>query len=667
MNQLADAASPYLRQHASNPVDWFPWGQAALQAARERDVPICLSIGYAACHWCHVMAHESFEDPDVAALMNRHFVSVKVDREERPDVDQIYMNALHALGEQGGWPLTMFLDPDGQPFWGGTYFPPEPRHGRPSFTQVLSAVARTWNEDRDRIRHNVSGLSEHLRRSADASPDEAPDRAAIDELAATILDMTDSERGGLRGAPKFPNAPMAEVLWRAWWRTGRKDYRDAFSATLRGQAMGGVYDHIGGGLHRYSTDARWLGPHFEKMLHDQTHFLRQCGWASSVPGAGVDREMFLRRMEATTDWLREEMQGEGGFIASLDADTPTPRGGVEGLTYTWTPQEVRDVLGASADAFLAAYEMAEPNFEGRAIPNRIGHFDDPPEIEHVPELKRAREKRTQPASDRKVLTDWNGALFAAWLDTARLAGGETKHPVIETLIDDLRRGEDGAVQPPARLHHSRLLGSSSGYVRPALLSDHVEVMHALLALYGASGDRTRLTDVHAHLDEVVAHYLVEGVPVLTHAAADDLIVRPSAFQDGPDPSPASRLSQVLTILDALGEPTPHDLKDRLERALAAHLSSSRFGNAGAANALDHAMRVASLVLIDVPDDWDRTAMGRGDPNLFVLRARTFQDLPEQHAARALDGTPTPVAVFCRDRACRPPARTLADLRAVLDE
>ena len=655
MNRLRDAASPYLLQHADNPVHWREWNDAAFEEARSRDVPILLSIGYAACHWCHVMAHESFEDEATASVMNAGFVSVKVDREERPDIDQIYMNALQALGEQGGWPLTMFLDPDGRPFWGGTYFPPDPRYGRPSFVQVLEAVSKTWAEDRDRVRHNTTALTDHLQRTARPTGNAEPTIAAVDALAETILSMIDGEHGGLKGAPKFPNAPMMEVLWRAWKRTGREAYRDAFLLTTRRMALGGIYDHFGGGLHRYSVDAKWLVPHFEKMLYDQTHFIRHCAWAYTE----TDDELFRDRIERTVRWLAHDMRMDAGFAASLDADTPTEHGAEEGLTYTWTADEVGNVLEQGASEVITAYDLAEPNFEGRAIPNRIGHDDDPKAARHREALLTVRERRVQPARDDKVLTDWNAALVSAWFD-AGTATGRCERPDEAIAIFDLL--SDDAHELP----HSRLTRhGSTRFVRPALLSDHAEMMLASLDAYGATGRRQYLERTREHLNEIVAYYIVDGLPVLTHDEADGQIVRPSAFQDDPNPSPASQLSRALTILDALGEPIPNGLKNRLERALASHLESARFGTAGAANALDLAMNIATLVLVDAPYEWVTRTTARGDPNLYVLPISSFDDLSTDHAARALEGSPTPVAILCRHHTCHPPARSLEELEPLL--
>ena len=272
MNRLAGSTSPYLRQHADNPVDWWPWIPEAFAEAKSRDVPVHLSIGYAACHWCHVMARESFSSNDIAAQLNRDFVSIKVDREERPEVDQVYMRALHALGEQGGWPLTMFLTPDGDPFWGGTYFPPEPRYGRAGFPQILTAVSGAWKARDAAVMQNAAALRQHLSRAAAASGNQ-PTATLLDEAARKVLSIWDLQKGSFRGAPKFPNAAVSETLWRAWLRTGDESFRSAVLTTLDYLCQGGIYDHVGGGLSRYSVDQNWLVPHFEKMLYDNAQLL----------------------------------------------------------------------------------------------------------------------------------------------------------------------------------------------------------------------------------------------------------------------------------------------------------------------------------------------------------------------------------------------------------
>src|SRR3954454_13228573 len=343
-NLLAEEASPYLQQHRDNPVHWRPWSRAALEEAHELGKPILLSIGYAPCHWCHVMAHESFEAPDIAGLMNRLFVNITVDREERPDIDQIFMAALNATGEQGGWPLTMFLTPDAQPFWGGTYFPNTPRFGRASFPQVLQAIHRAWTEKRDEIRASAAALSRNGGARLAALPTGggfSGERFAT--LADSVLAMIDPVEGGLQGAPKFPNAPLMETLWLSWLSTGDPARRYAVLLSVRQMLLGGIYDHLGGGLSRYATDAGWAVPHFEKMLYDNAQLIRLASWAY----AETKEELFRVRTEETIGWLAREMRVPGGaFAASLDADSD----GEEGKFYTWSGAGLEAVLALDTPA-----------------------------------------------------------------------------------------------------------------------------------------------------------------------------------------------------------------------------------------------------------------------------------------------------------------------------
>ncbi len=364
-NLLANESSPYLRQHADNPVHWRPWGAEALAEARATGKPILLSVGYAACHWCHVMAHESFENDAIAAVMNELFVNVKVDREERPDIDHIYMAALQAMGEQGGWPMTMFLDPEGRPFWGGTYFPPERRYGRPGFPEIMRAISNAWHTEPDKLLQNGAALQNHLQAlSQPGSAQSMPAPADVANFAQNLLTLHDETNGGIRGAPKFPNAPLTEV----WLRAARGDAGSrsgkAFLHTIERISEGGIYDHLGGGLSRYSVDDRWLVPHFEKMLYDNAHYLRALVWAFKLD----PKPLFRRRIEETIRWAVREMQMPGGaFASSLDADSE----GEEGRFYVWSEAEIDRLLGADA----AAVETSLRRHAGRKL--RRPHHPQP--------------------------------------------------------------------------------------------------------------------------------------------------------------------------------------------------------------------------------------------------------------------------------------------------
>lgn len=433
MNRLAGAASPYLLQHRENPVDWWEWGDEAFAEAKRNNRPVLLSIGYAACHWCHVMAHESFEDPATAAVMNELFVNIKVDREERPDIDHVYMSALHSLGQQGGWPLTMFLTPRGEPFWGGTYFPPEPRHGQPAFSDVLSQLSAIYRQDPERIARNTAAIKSALKQMETVALAVAgePDLA---DLARQIAGAFDPLNGGLSGAPKFPNTGLIELLWRLGSREGAESPTLlAATRTLERMARGGIHDHLGGGFARYAVDERWLVPHFEKMLYDNAQLLGLYALEANRSGDTLARQA----AEGIVTWLEREMLlPEGTFAASLDADSE----GEEGKYYVWTRTEIETLLGPDDAEVLARHYDVRPhgNWEEVSILNRLDMPDpDAATAEHLARLKAClltiRAKRIPPARDDKILADWNGLMIAAlaraaglldqprWLDLARNA------------------------------------------------------------------------------------------------------------------------------------------------------------------------------------------------------------------------------------------------------
>ena len=479
-NRLARETSPYLLQHKHNPVDWWPWGTEALAAAKSANKPILLSVGYAACHWCHVMAHESFEDDATAGVMNELFVNIKVDREERPDIDQIYMSALHHLGEHGGWPLTMFLTPDGEPFWGGTYFPKTARYGKPAFVDLLREVERVFREDPRSVEQNRSALMERLAEGGRAKGGVAIGPQELNRVAGQIAGMIDPVHGGMRGAPKFPQPTMLEFLWRAGQRTNDRRYFGAVELTLARICEGGIYDHLGGGFSRYSVDERWLVPHFEKMLYDNALLLELLALAHQRSA----NELFRIRARETVDWLAREMTtGEGAFCASLDADLE----GEEGKFYVWSLAEVESVLGKDEAALFAAhYDVtSEGNFEGYNILNRLKHLPRSIEVEKrlAPmraELLAARAKRVRPGLDDKVLADWNGLMIAGLvhagttLDEPRFIGLAAR--AFAFIAARMTRGD--------RLGHSWREGR---LLFPGLASDHAAMIAAALALHEATG------------------------------------------------------------------------------------------------------------------------------------------------------------------------------------
>ncbi|HET8678797.1 MAG TPA: thioredoxin domain-containing protein, partial [bacterium] len=427
-NRLVSETSPYLLQHANNPVEWYPWSEDALRRAREEDKPIFLSIGYAACHWCHIMEHESFEDPAVAAVMNDAFINIKVDREERPDLDDIYMKAVVAMTGHGGWPMSVFLTPAGVPFYGGTYFPPSPRQGMPAFVDVLRAIAGAWRDRRDEIERNGAGMLELLRRGDVAGePAATLTRGTLDTAVAVLERQYDLGHGGWGRAPKFPQPMTIEFLLRAYVRTSEQSALTMARSTLARMARGGIYDQLGGGFHRYATDAVWLVPHFEKMLYDNAQLAR-----AYLHAWQVTREPLFRRVaEETLDYmLREMTDPSGGFYSSQDADSE----GEEGKFFVWTIDEIREASGDDAALFSEAYSVTERgNFEGKTIlyvakdPVSLAesHGLSVEEVEsRLAASRRAlferRERRVRPGLDDKVLAAWNGLALAAFADASRI-------------------------------------------------------------------------------------------------------------------------------------------------------------------------------------------------------------------------------------------------------
>ena len=434
-NRLIHETSPYLLQHAHNPVDWYPWGPEALGRAAAEDRPILLSVGYSACHWCHVMAHESFEDPDTAALMNELFVNVKVDREERPDIDAIYMEAVQAMTGRGGWPMTVFLAPDGRPFYGGTYYPPEPRYGMPSFRQLLRAIAEAWQERRREMESAGDRLADALKRSAALRPaDTALAAGVLDKAAQNLMRSLDPYEGGFSDAPKFPQPMNLDFLLQNWRRTGDEKQRKAVTYTLAKMARGGIYDQLGGGFHRYSTDAHWLVPHFEKMLYDNAQLARTYLHAWQITGEPELRQV----VEETLDYvLREMTSPEGGFYSTQDADSE----GVEGKFFVWTPDEVLALLGPDDGPLFSAYfdVTARGNFHEGGHGANILHAND--DLEDAAEklkvseehlagviargrsiLFEARERRVHPGRDEKILAEWNGLMIHALAEAGAVSG-----------------------------------------------------------------------------------------------------------------------------------------------------------------------------------------------------------------------------------------------------
>jgi uncharacterized protein YyaL (SSP411 family) len=540
-NRLAKESSPYLLQHAENPVDWYPWGEMALDKARSENRPIFLSIGYSSCYWCHVMACETFEDEAVAALLNEHFVSIKVDREERPDLDQVYMAAVQAMTGRGGWPMSVFLLPDGRPFYGGTYFPPTSRHGIPSFTEVLHAIIDAWNNRREEVEEQSRTLVETLRR--DTGPGRLPQddeplrHDTLDRAAQKLAAGYDAANGGWGPAPKFPHPMTIEFLLRRHYSTGDAEAERMAVDTLSAIARGGIYDQIGGGFHRYSVDAFWRVPHFEKMLYDNAGLARVYLHAWQATG----EDLFRVVAEETLDYvLREMTHPAGGFYSSQDADTE----GEEGRYYLWTAGEIRDLLGDEAEPFMEAYGVTEEgNFEGR---NVLIFGGTPEEREALADARQklleAREQRVRPGRDEKVLTSWNGLMLSAMADAARALHRDdylaaARH-CAAFMLEEVRRGE-------GRLRHTWKAGRAH---IEGFLDDYTHLMEGLLALYQADYDPQWFAAAQEMAEEIMLHF---RAPVGFYDTGDDheqLIVRPMELQDNAMPSGNSMAAKVLLHL-----------------------------------------------------------------------------------------------------------------------
>lgn len=663
-NLLRHEASPYLLQHKDNPVHWRPWGPEALAKARRDNKPILLSVGYAACHWCHVMAHESFEDPATAAVMNRLFVNIKVDREERPDIDQIYMAALHALGEQGGWPLTMFLTPDGEPIWGGTYFPPTARYGRPSFISVLEEVARIYREEPDKVEQNRTGLMAALaaRRPPAAI---APDRALLDQAAERLLGFMDRERGGIRGAPKFPQASLLDMLWRAGLRTGDQRYRDAVLVTLRNIAQGGIYDHLGGGFARYSVDDRWLVPHFEKMLYDNAQLVELMSYAYLA----TREPLFRSRIEETIAWLFREMRLPGGaFAASIDADSE----GHEGKFYVWTHDEVVDILGTEeATLFARVYHVTPTgNFEGATILNRLDHMDFLPDHDEKrlatarAKLFAHRQTRVRPATDDKALADWNGLMIAALALAGQTFGRpdwiEAAAGAYRFVLTTMSRG--------VRLAHAWREGKA---VFPGLATDYAAMAKAALALHAATLEAAYVDDATRLAATLRRHHWDPSAPgyYLSADDAEALILRPRSATDEATPSANSVMAaNLIRLWRITGDDAYRADADAI--IAAAPIAENLFAATAMLSALDLRLGAVDVVVVS-PKGADAAALlatvrQAWTPNIVLTVHDDTAALPAAHpAAGKTASAGKPTAYVCRGETCSLPVTTAGDLAGLL--
>jgi len=657
MNRLAQETSPYLRQHRDNPVHWYAWGPAAFAEATERNVPVLLSVGYSACHWCHVMAHDCFEDADVATRMNELFVNVKVDREERPDVDAIYMDAVQAMTGRGGWPMTVFMTPNGEPFYGGTYFP------KAQFLQLMAAIDDVWRTRPDDIKNNIAALRDSLNRTALVTPlTDVPGfqlvELGLEHLAANF----DSRWGGFGGAPKFPSTMSLDLIAQSLLHQPTEERSTILITSLDAMASGGIYDHIGGGFARYSVDAQWLVPHFEKMLYDQALFVRVYTHAAVITGLTRYRQV----VEETVEYvLRDLRHPDGGFYCAEDADSPDEHGhGHEGLFHTWTIDEVRAVLGEHADAALEWFEFTEEgNFEGRTIPARLHHRGELERPAHIEAARRAlfdaRNTRLRPGLDDKVLTEWNALMLASLCEAAAaLDRPDWAQAAIangEFLLRCLRRDD-------RRWNRSWHASGTPQARHDALAGDHAALVDAFTRLGELTGQARWISAAQEVADVMLDHFwdVDRGGLFTTPDDGEQLIARQKELFDNATPSANSTAALALYRLGALtGEARYAQQADQILRLLGRAIpqSPSGFSQAISAIWLRHAGTTEVVITGERPE-LVAEVQRRWLPNAVLAWGERY-DSPLW--AQRADG----MAYVCRDHVCQLPVGDVAALAAQL--
>ncbi|MDS0477543.1 thioredoxin domain-containing protein [Natrinema sp. 1APR25-10V2] len=690
-NRLEDEESPYLRQHADNPVNWQPWDEAALEAAAERDVPIFLSIGYSACHWCHVMEEESFQDEAVAEVLNENFVPIKVDREERPDVDSIYMTVCQLVRGQGGWPLSAWLTPEGKPFFIGTYFPPEGQRGQPGFRDLLERISDSWEsaEDREEMEHRAQQWTDAAKDRLEETPDtagtggsaEPPSSEVLETAADAIVRGADREFGGFGTGQKFPQPSRLRVLGRAYDRTGEEEYLEVLEQTLGAMASGGLYDHVGGGFHRYCVDREWTVPHFEKMLYDNAEIPRAFLAGYQLTGEGRYAEV----VEETLRFVdRELTHDEGGFFSTLDAQSESPETGEreEGAFYVWTPTEVHEILENETDAalFCRRYDISESgNFEGRSQPNRVvkisqlaGEFD----LEGSEILKRldsarqrlfdAREERPRPNRDEKILAGWNGLMISTYAEAALVLGDEG---YAETAVDALEFVRDRLWDADERRLSRRY---KDGDVKvDGYLEDYAFLARAALDCYQATGDVDHLAFALELARVIEAEFwdADRGTLYFTPESGESLVTRPQELGDQSTPSAAGVAVETLLALDEFAAEGFEEIAATVLETHANKLEANALEHATlclAADRLESGALEVTVAADELPETWRDRFTSRYFPDLlFAPRPPTadgleawldrlgLEDAPPIWAGReARDSEPT--LYVCRDRTCSPP-------------
>jgi uncharacterized protein YyaL (SSP411 family) len=678
-NRLIHETSPYLLQHAHNPVDWYPWGDEAFQKAQSENKPVLLSIGYSACHWCHVMEHESFENEKIAALMNDLFVSIKVDREERPDLDEIYMNAVQMLTGRGGWPMTVFLTPEGKPFYGGTYFPPEDRQGMPGFPRVLTGVAQAYREKPQDVEKSVEQILSALKRMSESHDSKAafsPD--AIAESAEQISRAYDSDHGGLGHAPKFPHAGVYELFLRHYHQSKNLRFLEMVTHTLTKMAQGGIYDHLGGGFHRYSVDERWLVPHFEKMLYDNAQLLRIYAQLYCITG----NELFKNVTEETADYLlREMLHSEGGFYSTQDADSE----GEEGKFFIWSPQEINAILGEEAgEIFARIYDVSDfGNFEGKNILHPILSLEQASKLfrkdvreiaalvaDSKEKLFHEREKRIKPFRDEKIITSWNGLVLSGLAEAINIspkrAYVESANRTVQFIFSKMFR--DGHLLHTYKDGKAKLLG---------YLDDYAFVAVGLLDLYETTFDRTHFECAIELADAMLSEFWDEkdGAFFYTGKSHEQLISRAKPVFDASIPSGNSIATHLLLRLYHLTG--REDYLKRAEAVLRTYydvMMSQPFGFAHMLCALDLYLRKPKeIVVIGTREDTNVAELVKRIhsvylPNKSLQLAGPDQSLekisPLLQGKTQLDGKPT--VYVCHNFTCSAPATNWEELKPLLE-
>ncbi len=671
-NRLANATSPYLQAHADNPVDWYEWGEEAFNKARTEDKPIFLSIGYNACHWCHVMEHESFESDEIAALLNQHFVSIKVDREERPDIDQIYMSAVQAMTGGGGWPMSIFMTPDRKPFFAGTYFPPESRYGRPGFKEVVTQLAEGYKTQRAEILKSANSIVDHIAQSSSVSfPGREIDSNVIISAAKSLYSSFDSRFGGFGGAPKFPRPASLSLMLRASYLSGDRSYADAAMFTMRKMAEGGIYDQFGGGFHRYSVDEKWLVPHFEKMLYDNA--LLTIPYLEAYQYSGD--KYYLNIVHGILSYLQSEMSDPGGGIYSTqDADSE----GEEGKYYVWSRSEIESILGDEADWFCRYFDItAGGNFEGHNIPNlglhslKIKDSDGLDDKEFrsklessINKLLTVRKERIAPATDDKILASWNGLAISAFAQAAQVTGDDGYLQSARNAADFILSNmiENGT------LYHSYRNGN---LLKTELLEDYAYFTAGLIDLYQASFDEAYLHHAISLAKRSMDVFSTDDTFYSSPADDPDLIFRPRDLTDGATPSPASIM--ILNLLRLAAVTEDKYFAERGEATLAAvsglgarmPQSSATLIMAGYFHMSDPIEIVITGNEPDKLKEYNRVVHSRFIPNKVVvgITSGATSGLP---LLEGRQGSEELTYYFCFNRACRLPVTAKSDLMAELD-